>query len=171
MKGAIFYSTKYGSTARYANWIAEATGLPVFNVKDTNADPTKYNFLILGAPIIYFKVQNHKWVKANLHILESIPIIFFTVSGAPAGSKLDGWIGKSLPKSFVEHMNHVALRGRQNPKELTFYDKIMLKIGAMMNPDPVASKQELSGFDFMDKSSIGSILKLVEQFRMNEVSA
>ena len=28
MKGAIFYSTKYGSTAEYAGWIGEATGLP-----------------------------------------------------------------------------------------------------------------------------------------------
>jgi len=40
MKGAIFFSTKYGSTAQYAKWIGEATGLPVFNIKVTNADPS-----------------------------------------------------------------------------------------------------------------------------------
>jgi len=30
MNGAIFYSTKYGSTAQYAQWISEATGPPAF---------------------------------------------------------------------------------------------------------------------------------------------
>ena len=52
MKGAIFFSSKYGSTEQYAHWIGEATGLPVFNVKDETADPGNYDFLILGSPII-----------------------------------------------------------------------------------------------------------------------
>ena len=56
MKGAIFFSTKYGSTAQYANWIGEATGLPVFNVKDADADLSTYDFLILGSPILYYKL-------------------------------------------------------------------------------------------------------------------
>ena len=63
MNGAIFFSTKYGSTAQYAKWIGEATGLPVFNVKDSKADPSKYDFLILGSPVIYYKLIIHKWVK------------------------------------------------------------------------------------------------------------
>ena len=34
MKGAIFFASKYGSTAQYSNWLAEATGLPVFDVNN-----------------------------------------------------------------------------------------------------------------------------------------
>jgi hypothetical protein len=44
MKGAIFFSSKYGSTAQYANWIGEATGLPVFDVKDAKADASNCCF-------------------------------------------------------------------------------------------------------------------------------
>ena len=66
-------------------------------------------------------------------------------------------------------MNHVALRGRQIPEELTWYDRMMLKIGALTNKDPEAREQELKGFDFMDKSSIEPILKLAQQFQLNEV--
>ena len=29
MNGAVFYATKYGSTAEYAKWIGDATGLPI----------------------------------------------------------------------------------------------------------------------------------------------
>ena len=44
----------------------------------------------------------------------------------------------------------------------------MLKIGALKNRDPEARKQELEGFDFMDKSSIEPIIKLVQQYQSGE---
>jgi len=159
------FSSKYGSTEQYANWISEATGLPVFNVKEANCNPLKYDFLILGSPIIYYKLSIHKWVKRYLLDIINKPIIFFSVSGAPAGEKLDGWISKSLPANFITKMKHVALRGRQIPEELTWYDRMMLQIGGLMNKDPEASKQEIEGFDFMDKSSIKPILELVNQIQ------
>ena len=169
MKGAIFFSSKYGSTAQYANWIGQATGLPVYDVKYNNADLAKYDFLILGSPIIYYKLTIHKWVKKHLAKLADKPIIFFSVSGAGAGSKLDGWIADSLPENFISRMYHVALRGRQIPKQLSWYDWTMLKIAALANKDPVARKQEFEGFDFMDKASIAPILKLVGQFQLSKV--
>jgi len=171
MTGAIFFSSKYGSTAQYAKWIGEATDLPVFNVKDANSDLSKYDFLILGSPIIYYKLSIHKWVKKHLVSLSNKPIIFFSVSGAPAGTKLDGWIANSLPENFISKMHHVALRGRQIPEQLTWYDRMMLKIGGLANKDPEARKEELEGFDYMDKSSIEPILKLVQQFQLSEVQS
>jgi len=166
MNGAIFYASKYGSTAEYANWIGEATGLPVFDIKQAKTNPSKYDFLVLGAPIIYYKLLNRKWIKANWPIIKNKPIIFFTVSGAPGGDKLNGWIANSnLPKNMISKMKHVALRGRQIPKELTWFDRIMLKIAAMRNPDPVVSKEEREGFDYMDKSSIEPIIKMINELQ------
>ena len=72
---------------------------------------------------------------------------------------------------MISKMKHVALRGRQKPKEITRYDRIMLIIGAMKNKDPQASKEELEGFDYMDKSSIKPIIKLIQQLQSSEVSA
>ncbi len=109
----------------------------------------------------------HKWVKRRLQSIESKPIIFFSVSGA--GPKLDGWIADSLPENLISKMNHIAIRGRQIPEQLTWYDRMMLRIRALANKDPQARKEELEGFDYMDKSSIEPILKLVEQFQLSEV--
>ena len=169
MNGAIFFSSKYGSTAQYANWIGQATGLPVYDIIYNNVDLSEYDFLILGSPIIYYKLSIHKWVKRHLARLADKPIIFFSVSGAPAGSKLDGWIADSLPEDFISRMYHVALRGRQIPKQLSWYDRMMLKIAALANKDSEARKQEFEGFDFMDKSSIEPILKLVGQLQRSKV--
>ena len=90
MKGAIFFASKYGSTAQYANWIAEATGLPVFNINETKIDLSKYDFLVIDSPIIYYKLFNRKWIKANSAVIEKKPTLLFTVSVASAGMKLDG---------------------------------------------------------------------------------
>ena len=172
MKGAIFFASKYGSTTQYSNWIAKATGLPVFDVNNAKIDLVNYDFFVLGSPIIYYKLLNRKWIRKNWKFIEHKPIILFTVSGAPAGKKLDGWIANSnLPENFISKVKHIALRGRQNPKELTLYDRIMLIIGAMKNPDPVARKEELYGFDYMDKSSIAPILELVQQFQVKEIKS
>ncbi len=56
------------------------------------------------------------------------------------------------------------MRGRQNPKELTWYDRLMLIVGGLKNPDPVASREEQKGFNYMDRSSIGPIVEMVEQW-------
>ncbi len=165
MKGAIFFSSKYGSTEQYANWIAEATGLPVFNVDVKKVDPSKFDFIILGSPIIYYKLYIRKWVKKNWLAIKNKPIIFFTVSGAAAGPKLEKWFANSLPEHMVSKMKYVALRGRQKPEELSWWDRRMLIIASMLNKDSQSSKEEFEGFDYMDKSSIKPILEMVSQLQ------
>lgn len=171
MTGAIFFSGKYGSTAQYANWIGEATGLPVLDVNDSNTDPSKYDFLILGSSVMIYKLTIRKWVKRNLAGIKNKPIILFTVSGAPSGPKLDAWIAESLPANLTPQMEHVALPGRMDPKEINWWARLVLKIGAWKNDDPEAKKQELEGFDFMEKSSIEPIKGLVQQFQAGETTS
>lgn len=170
MNGAIFFSSKYGSTAQYANWIGEATGLPVFDIKDSNADPSKYEYLILGSSIIFFRLTIRKWVKANLADLKGRSKILFSVSGAGPSDKLNRWVSHSLPSRLLSQMKHVALRGRLDHSKVNWLIRLMLWIGSLINPDPEASKEERYGFDHVDKESIEPILELVRQFKHNEVT-
>ncbi len=171
MNGAIFFSGKYGSTAQYANWIGEATGLPVFDVNDSRADPADYDFVILGSSVIIYKLTIRKWVKRNLPRIGNKPVIPFTVSGAPAGPKLDRWIADSLPGDLVSRMRHVALRGRLKLNEVSWFVRLILRIGAWQSDDPEARKLELGGFDFMDRSSIEPVLRMVEQLQSEGATA
>lgn len=165
MKGAIFFSTRYGSTAQYAEWTSQATGLPAFDVNEANADPSEYDFLVLGSPVIYHKLALRKWMERNAAVIQNRPTILFSVSGAGAGPKLDGWMAQSLPAELISHVMQFALRGRQNPGELTWYDRIMLIIGGLKNPDPVAAREEMRGFDFMDKDSIEPIVETARRLK------
>lgn len=168
MNGAIFFSGQYGSTAQYAQWISEATGLPVFDIKDRDADPSQYDFLVLGSSVILHKLSIRKWMKNRLARIEGKPVVLFTVSGAPAGSKLDGWIANSLPAAVIARIDHVALPGRLNHKDISWWTRLLLRIGAWKNDDPEAKKEELEGFDFMDQSSIEAVTELVRQYQARE---
>ncbi|MER3318259.1 MAG: flavodoxin domain-containing protein [Allomuricauda sp.] len=171
MNGAIFFSGKYGSTEQYANWIGEATGLPVFDIKDPNADPSKYDYLILGSSILFFKLSNRKWVSANLSKLKGRSKILFSVSGAGPSDKLNRWVANSLPSELFSQMEHVALRGRLDHSKVSWWVRLLLLIGSLINPDPKASKEERNGFDYVDKESIEPILKLVRKSKHREVPA
>lgn len=165
MNGAIFFSGTYGSTEQYANWIGEATGLPVFDIRDDRADPSKYEFLILGSSIIYLRLSIRKWIRANLGKLNGRSKVLFSVSGAGASAKLNGWVTASLPANLLSEIKHVALRGRLDHSKLNWRVRGILWVGSLFNPDPQARKEERGGFDYVDKESIAPILKLVEQFR------
>ena len=171
MNGAVLYPTKYGSTAEYADWIGEATGLPVFNVRSDNVEPASCDFLILATRVIYYKLFITDWVRKNLSKLQGKPIVMATVSGAPPGPKLDAWVGDSPPADFIANANHVALRGRQIPAELTWFDRAMLIIAAWKNPDPVASEEERKGFDYMDEDSIAPVVALANEFKARDSAA
>jgi len=171
MNAAIFYSGQYGSTEQYARWIGEATGLPVFDVNDRNADPKKYDLLILGSSVIVYKLTIRNWVKRNWASIKNSRVILFTVSGIAAGPKLDRWIAESLPKELIGKWEHVALRGRMDPKRVSWWDRMMLRVGAWNNTDPEGKKQELEGFDFVDKSSIESVLERIQRHRSAEDAA
>lgn len=168
MGGVILYATKYGSTRTYANWIAEATGLPAKDIRDGRVDLDTPDFFVIGLPVIYHALFQADWVRDRVEVLLRKPVILFTVSGAPAGEKLDGWIAKSLPKDFVETAYRVALMGRQDPRELDLYDRVMLIIAGLTNKDRKAGREELKGFDFMDKDSIQPVVDAVERLKRGD---
>ena len=58
--------------------------MPLFDVHDRTADLSRYDFLVLGSPVICHKLMFRKWVRRNLKRLETKPIILFTVSDAQA---------------------------------------------------------------------------------------
>lgn len=163
MKGAIFFSGKYGSTEQYANWIGEATGLPVFDIEDTHPDPSHFDFIIVGSSVRYFRLTIRKWLRANMPKLEDKARILFSVSGAGPGDELDKWVANSLPVELASKLIHIGLRGRLDHSKVSWWVRQLLWIGSLFNPDPQASKEERYGFDYVDKDSIKPIVELIRQ--------
>ncbi len=165
MKGAIFFSGKYGSTEQYSKWIGDATGLPVFDINDPKGDPSKYDYLVLGSSILYFKLSIKKWVREHFKTLDGRAVVLFSVSGAGPSAKLNRWVANSMPAALLSQMKHIALRGRLDHSKVSWWVRQSLYIASLFNPNPEASKDERYGFDYMDKSSIEPIVKMIQQYQ------
>lgn len=163
MNGAIYYATRYGSTADYARWIAEATGLRAFDIHGKCPPVADFDFVVLGSPIIYYKPLFLNWLRRHLGDLIDKPVVLFTVSGAPPGKKVDGWLANSLPKPFAARADIFTLQGRLDLRQLKGFDRIMLIIGGLFNRDRNAAKDEMQGFDYMDKASIQPVVERIRE--------
>ena len=170
MNGAIYFTSKYGSTREYVGWIAAECGLEAYDVAGQIPPVSGNDFCVIVTPIYYYKPLILPWMKRNFESLSKMPVIFVTVSGAPGGDKLDKWLHDSLPPEFVTRMKHVALRGRQRPGDLSWFHWVMLKIAALMNPDKQAAKEEAQGFDYMDRASIAPAVALVRGLQVREAA-
>lgn len=164
MKAAIFFSGKFGSTEQYSQWLSEATGFPVYDLTEQSYDPEDYDLLILGSSIIIGKLSITKWLKAVWPRIKSKPIVLFTVSGTePGHPNLKKWLNDSLSEEILEPIHYVALRGRLNPQELSWWTRLLLKLGSWAEKDPDTKKRMAEGFDYMEKANIKPILEWVEQ--------
>ena len=137
----------------------------MFSIADRDLELAHYDFLVLGSSVIYYRLSIRRRLRRHVDSILTKPTLLFTVSGAPAGAKLDAWIAKSLPGRVISHVDHVALQGRQRPEELTRFDRTMLKIGALFNRDAVARREELQGFDYMDRSTIAPIVEWIGELQ------
>ena len=90
-------------------------------------------------------------------------LLMYTVSGAAPGPKLDSWVGDSLPASLVSHAERFAFQGRLDINAVGWWTRTVLKIGAMMNKDAEGRKDELHGFDYMDKSAIDPLVARIKE--------
>ncbi|GAB1264879.1 flavodoxin domain-containing protein [Aurantivibrio infirmus] len=162
MKGALYFSGQYGSTAQYAQWIHEATTIPVYDINQAHPDPADFDFLVLGSSVIVGKLTIRHWIKKYLHALSEKPVLLFSVAGAPPGPEVDKWVAKSLPTSLTEKIKHVALRGKLDISMVSWWTRVVLKIGAWAAKNEQDKREMTEGFDFMDKNSIEPIIKSIE---------
>ncbi len=160
MNGAIFYSGKRGSTAQYAQWIGEATGLPVFDANNTQADLADYDCLILGSSVIMMRMTIRKWVRAHWDSIRHKPTLLFSVAGAADDDPLlQGWLRASYPAELIEHSPHVVLGGRLDLSKFSWWMRLFMTIGAYTKPTVEKKRDMLEGFDRVDKASIAPIVQ------------
>ncbi|MCG8414113.1 MAG: flavodoxin domain-containing protein [Pseudomonadales bacterium] len=162
MKCAIVFTGTYGSTEQYAQWISEKTGFPVFDIKSSALNLADFDSLIIGTPIYYYRPVIARWIQRNLTKLLTKRIILYTVSGAPGGSKLNGWLEESLPSEFLANAQHFALQGRMDLARLGLFHRMMIKIGSLRSSNGEASAEEWNGFDYMDRNSIAPIVEATQ---------
>lgn len=171
MTGAIIYKGKYGATAQYATWLGSQLQVPVIEADSANADViAKFDYLLLGASVYIGTTKHKEWLKQHADLLKTKKLFHFIVCATPpeAKEKLQPIINNNIPVSLLQPASLWFLPGRMIKKDLSWKDRFILKMGAMLEKNPASSKKMLTDFDNVKVEHISPLVKAVLIFLRQE---
>ena len=167
MKGLVIYKGKYGATKQYAMWIGQDLQLPVASADRFPVDELpKYDYLILGSSVYIGQLEIRNWLKKNVNILQNKKIFFFQVAASPVEQieKRESYNKASLIPTLVNKNLIYYLPGRMIMRNLSAWDRFMLKMGARLTKDPIEKKKMLTDFNDVKKENVTPLVKSVRNF-------
>ena len=168
MKGLVIYKGKYGATKQYAMWIGQELRLPVASADRFPVDELpNYDYFILGSSVYIGKLEIKDWLKKNFNALTNKKIFFFQVAASPPEQieKRESYNKGSLPPDILKKIQFYYLPGRMIMRNLSAWDRFMLKMGAKLAKDPLEKKAMLTDFDHVKKEKI---LPLIDAIRTSK---
>ena len=168
MNGLVIYKGKYGATKQYAMWIGQELRLPVASADRFPVDELpNYDYFILGSSVYIGKLEIKDWLKKNFNVLQNKKIFFFQVAASPIEQieKRQGYNKASLPPSILKKIQFYYLPGRMIMRNLSRWDRFMLKMGAKLAKDPVEKKAMLTDFDHVKKEKVLPIIAAIRTYK------
>ncbi len=178
-KAVVIYESKYGSTKRYAHWIAGELSCPVYEKKKFKTqDFAKYDVIIYGGGLYAGGVSGIKLITQNWNLLAGKKVFLFTCGLANPDDPYNiSSIRTSLSKILSEEMlNQIKLfhfRGGIDYSRLNLVHKSMMAMlrRMLLKKDEKnlrdEDKQLLATYgkcvDFTDRESIRPLVKEAKQ--------
>ena len=105
------------------------------------------------------------WLK-KIYVLQNKKIFFFQVAASPVEQieKRQSYNKASLPPDILQKIQFYYLPGRMIMRNLSAWDRLMLKMGAKLTKDPVEKKTMLTDFDHVKKENALPIIEAVRTF-------
>lgn len=167
----VIYSSKYGTTKTYAEWISNSLNSPVYNLKDIkNIDITKYKTIIYGSGLYAGGIMGKNFINN----LDNENIILFTVGlSNPDNTDYSEIINKNIDNKIHNKLKIFHLRGGIDYNVLSIIHKIMMAMLKKFKLD-TKSPSEITDEDrlmietygnsiyFLDKASIEPILDYIK---------
>ena len=176
-KVLVIYYSEYGSTKKYAEWIAEELNGELFNYKDVNHDQLSgYDTIILGGGLYAGNIKGLNLLISGFEKFDNTKdkkLVIFTCGLADYSKEINSSniykrLEKVLSKNILDNIKVFYLRGYIDYKKLRpmhrflmyMMKKMIIKKGAENYDDEDISFLETYGksVDFMDRNSIRGII-------------
>jgi len=149
-KCAVVYESKYGTTKKYAEWIAEDLGADLFERKDASIDTlTGYDVIVYGGGLYAGGVSGLPFITKNYDKIKDKRILLFTCGlGDPNIFENVEAIRKGLTKALTPEMQKAFeiyhLRGGMDYSKLSFIHRNMMAMvqKSVAKKDPSTHTQE-----------------------------
>lgn len=165
MKGVIVFKSRYGATELYAKWLGHILGLPVYEADDiTPARLNGFDYVICGTSLYVGKMLIAKWLRSYQDRLSGKKVFMFIVCATPATdmTAFNKIIASNVSRKMRDSISFFFLRGRVIKKALTLSDRIILRMGALMQKDKKAREKMLADFDDVKKENLKEIVEAIK---------
>ncbi len=168
---AVIYKSKYGTTKRYAEWIAEELDAALIEESKVKISQLQsYDLVIFGGGLYASGILGVKLVTEN----PCKNLIVFTVGCAkPEITDFSNILKKNFTPELLEKIKVFHLRGGIDYKKLGLIDKGMMAMmrKMIMQKDEKEKDSEYEAFletygnkvDFTDKGTIEPIVKFAKE--------
>ncbi len=173
-KVLVIYKSKYGSTKRYAQWIAEEiNGDLIESSKVKGEDLKKYDTIVFGGFLHAVGISGVKIITENFKNIADKRLIVFAVGCAPERDKdIEKVFSANLKAEMRGKIQCFYLRGAFNYESLDFVDKMMnalkIKLKKIQEEDLDEDAKGLlecydNPVDWTDKKFIQPIVKCINE--------
>jgi len=178
-KTLIMYSSNYGTTKKYAEWIASELNGDIFDIKAVIQSSLKnYNTIIVGGGLYAGNIKGINIIVKNYETLKNKKLVLFTCGLADYSKTnnieaINTRLKKIIPDYIWQSIKIFYLRGGIDYEKLSFKHKIMMGLlnKMILRKGPEKMNDEDKEFvetygkplDFTDKNSITEIIKYCKE--------
>lgn len=163
MKSIILYKGKYGATQQYAEWLAAGFHLPVMIPENLSEGNLNVNdLIIIGSSVYVGKLLISSWLKQHAGVLKNKKLILFVVCGNGSPREQEKILKQNVPEGLVDLSCVFFLPGRLVQSKLSWKDRFLLRVGAMMVKNPESRKFMLQDRDNVKKENISGMISKIE---------
>ena len=174
-KIAVIYKTKYGSTKKYAGWLALKLDADLYEITDIRPKHLlEYDTIIFGAGIYRGKINGINFIKENYDKVRNKDLFIFTVGMESISESKKEYIIKNNLNDFKDKdFKLYNFKGSFEYKSLNILDKIMMRTlkKFIENKNKIDLTEDdlniLKGFkekvDLTNKKSINNLIENINE--------
>jgi len=173
-KGVIIFQGKYGATRQYAKWLSEELDLPFLEPDQvTDQSLSAFDYIVLGSSVYYGKLLLRLFILQHSGILSTKKIFVFIVCATPESDEKTqkSIIKANIPQQIAGASDIFFVAGRLVLKKLSFTDRLMLRMAAIFEQDPVKKQVMQTGIDAVKEENLIDIIIAVTMYALIKPAA
>lgn len=166
-KIAVIYKSKYGSTKKYAQWIAEELGADLMETDKTKASRLQdYDVIIYGGGLYAGGINGISLMTKNFERIKEKALYLFTVGAADVTDQqnidhIRGGLAHTLTPKMQESISIFHLRGGMDYEKMSFIHRAMM--GMMIKMLRKKPESELRSDDKMMLETYGQRMDFTDR--------
>lgn len=173
-KVAVIYKSEYGSTKKYAEWIADEVNAKLFECEQAKIENlSEYDTIVFGGGLYASGINGISFITKNFQTLKNKNLIIFTVGLASTEDKeiFKPIIEKNCTEEIRKKVQFFHMRGGIDYKKLNFVHKPMMAMLKMIvskkkeeqlsRDDKMMLETYGDKIDFTDKKTIEPLVSYI----------